>query len=435
MKPSGAPPVYRPTSALPRNSFIQQKASQQTFQSSIGQLPDSNGRQHIKLVAPGGMTAGSVDLSADSGGRFQLSDLRVAEVYRKQGLGGRLVQSALQAARNRGARSVQLEARPSDSSISPGNLHRMYQKFGFRNIAISGRGNPIMEYAIQPRMLSERVATFGAPPIYRPTAPAQARPAVPTMGGSPLVYHPADFSSRGFRQIDVNRRGYPQIGAAVGPVLTGVAQRRGCLQLMQDPQKDPNFKVNYYRSRLHPPPPSTRRIPWLQQSLGALDPNSIFNTLKNPGDLAQAPPEGDARETKRFVPKQDYAITSFFVRKPKENPGGDPQHWAMYFKVEGTKREKWIKVDLIRDEYRVIYHANVIPMNDFSGTDDHHGVNGLTVPRLYQLLSTVARAKGRLTGNKGPDKYNCQDFVLAMLEELKQYQVKPLKQVTYPVGY
>jgi hypothetical protein len=160
----------------------------------------------------------------------------------------------------------------------------MYQKFGFRNIAISGRGNPIMEYAVQPKMQYERGVTSGAPPVYRPTAAAQARPAVPGVGGTSLVYHPADFSSRGSGQIGVNRREYPQLGSPVAPVPVGVARCRGCLQLMEGP--DPgDYPVNFYRNRKPPVeggklPISPQAIPYFSTTLGELNPSSIFGTLR-----------------------------------------------------------------------------------------------------------------------------------------------------------
>ena len=81
-------------------------------------MPNVNGRQQIRVVAVRGAVAGSVDLESVTGGAVRLSNLVVAEPYRKQGLGGRLVDSALQA-RSRGIASIQLEARPHAPIIPP----------------------------------------------------------------------------------------------------------------------------------------------------------------------------------------------------------------------------------------------------------------------------------------------------------------------------
>lgn len=182
--------VHRPVSTAAVASAVQKKARlPQAPHYVIQQTPHMNGRQEIKAVAPGGVVAGSVHLQAGSNGNVRLSNLSIGEHYRGQGLGGRLVHSALQAARSRGVASVQLEARPSDSSISTQSLCHMYQKLGFRNAGLSPRGNQMMECAIQPRMQpgsSTPKLARTAPPIYRPNLTAQAKPSFsphPHFGG------------------------------------------------------------------------------------------------------------------------------------------------------------------------------------------------------------------------------------------------------------
>jgi len=153
--------------------------------------------------------------------------------------------------------------------------------------------------------------------------------------------------------------------------------------------------------------------------LGVLDPASVFGTLR-----------GVTKETK-FAGKSEHTIESFFVRKPSELPNGPAKHWAMFFKLEreGKQAEKWIKVDLIKDEYRVVYHSNIVVASDaVPGFDHWYSVEGLTVPELYQILSTVAKAKGRHRGDK---VYNCQDFVIAMLEQLAGFNLQQQGQTDY----
>jgi hypothetical protein len=193
---------------------------------------------------------------------------------------------------------------------------------------------------------------------------------------------------------------------------------------MMDGQKDAQFPVNFYRNRGANPPPSTKQMPFLPQNLGELNPGSIIGTLRTPGSLARQSQDGSKQETKRFVSEEDYEITTFFIRKPIAL-SSTPAHWAMFFKVDrsGKSAEKWIKVDLISIEYRVIYHTNIAPQPGSEGTDEHYSVKGLKVSLLYQLLSTVAKEKGKHVPMK-QTKYDCQDFADEMLRRLSQYDLK-----------
>ena len=139
------PPVYNPYAGPRPPAFIQQKPSHTAQAYQIQQMPNVNGRQQIRVVAAGGAVAGSVDLESVTGGAVRLSNLVVGEPYRKQGLGGRLVNSALQAARSRGIASVQLEARPHAPSIPPDALTALYSNAGFRPVARTASGSPVME--------------------------------------------------------------------------------------------------------------------------------------------------------------------------------------------------------------------------------------------------------------------------------------------------
>ncbi len=172
--------------------------------------------------------------------------------------------------------------------------------------------------------------------------------------------------------------------------------------------------VEYLRVR------KTKEIDRSVTTLPALDPSRIFETLQKPR------PD---QEGQKFVPQTDYPIESFFVRKPQEKSGGTAQHWEMYFKVERPeKTERWIKIDLLTNRYRVFYNASTVPKPELSGTDFFYSVNRLTVSGLYQLLSTVAAKRGPYSMSP---KYNCQDFVDAMLEELKQCGIQSGKEAPF----
>jgi ribosomal protein S18 acetylase RimI-like enzyme len=140
-----SPSCLQPICIASYPAFTQQKPSHGAQAYQIQQMPNVNGRQQIRVVAAGGAVVGSVDLESVTGGAVRLSNLVVGEPYRKQGLGGRLVNSALQAARSRGIASVQLEARPHAPSIPPDALTSLYSNAGFRPVARTASGSPVME--------------------------------------------------------------------------------------------------------------------------------------------------------------------------------------------------------------------------------------------------------------------------------------------------
>ena len=94
------------------------------------------GTQHV---------AGSVDISSAGGGKIYISNLRVDQQHRRQGVAARLIDAAIATARRQGFRSATLEARPSDNGISPQALVAMYRRHGFKSVGKTGRGSPLME--------------------------------------------------------------------------------------------------------------------------------------------------------------------------------------------------------------------------------------------------------------------------------------------------
>ena len=109
-------------------------------------VPLGHGSQQIRATIQGTpQVAGSVDLSRTGGGRVYISNLRVDQQHRRQGVAARLIDAALSAARRQGFRTASLEARPSDNGISPQALVAMYRRQGFQSVGKSPRGSPLME--------------------------------------------------------------------------------------------------------------------------------------------------------------------------------------------------------------------------------------------------------------------------------------------------
>jgi hypothetical protein len=137
-----------------------------------------------------------------------------------------------------------------------------------------------------------------------------------------------------------------------------------------------------------------------------VEPGTLFGSLR--------------REEKedRLVPKEEHVIRKFSVRKPKVKEG----HWAMYFCVgrEG-KDAKALKVDLIQQGYRIVYQAETVPYQGFSGDVEWYSVDALAVATVYEYLARVANAKG---GYEKLGAYDCQEFVRQMLALLVSHHVE-----------
>lgn len=106
----------------------------------------SGSQQQIRATISGTpQVAGSINLSARSGGKAFVSDLQVDQQHRRRGVAAKLIEAAVSTARRQGFKAVTLEARPSDNGISPQALVAMYRRQGFQSVGKSGRGSPLME--------------------------------------------------------------------------------------------------------------------------------------------------------------------------------------------------------------------------------------------------------------------------------------------------
>ncbi len=102
--------------------------------------------QRIRATISGSpQVAGSVEISRTGGGNAFISNLKVDQQHRRHGVGAKLINAAVSAARRQGFSSARLEARPSDNAISPQALVAMYRRQGFKTVGRSNRGNPLME--------------------------------------------------------------------------------------------------------------------------------------------------------------------------------------------------------------------------------------------------------------------------------------------------
>ena len=109
-------------------------------------VPVAGRGQQIKATIGGTpQVAGSVEISPAGAGKVYISNLRVDQQHRRQGVASRLIDAAVSTARRQGFRSVTLEARPSDNGISSQALVAMYRRQGFKSVGKTGRGSPLME--------------------------------------------------------------------------------------------------------------------------------------------------------------------------------------------------------------------------------------------------------------------------------------------------
>lgn len=109
-------------------------------------IPLGRGSQQIRATIQGTpQVAGSVEISTAGTGRVYISNLKVEQQHRRQGVAAKLIDAAVSTARRQGFRAATLEARPSDNGISPQALVAMYRRQGFKSVGKSGRGSPMME--------------------------------------------------------------------------------------------------------------------------------------------------------------------------------------------------------------------------------------------------------------------------------------------------
>src|SRR5689334_10340182 len=98
----------------------------------------ANGGVRISAIQAA-RSIGSLDLSPNKEGTIELTNLKVAPEFRRQGLATRLMDAAVQRARRDGVARILLEAHPSDRSIQPAALQNAYQKMGFNIVGRSSR--------------------------------------------------------------------------------------------------------------------------------------------------------------------------------------------------------------------------------------------------------------------------------------------------------
>lgn len=102
--------------------------------------------QEIRATLNGSQqVAGSLELTRVAPGKGFISNLVVGQDHRRRGLAVQLIGAAVNTARRQRLKSLTLEARPSDSGISPQALVAMYRRQGFTNVGKSNRGSPMME--------------------------------------------------------------------------------------------------------------------------------------------------------------------------------------------------------------------------------------------------------------------------------------------------
>jgi predicted GNAT family acetyltransferase len=133
--------------ALPQRVTVGSRVASQTPNYRVQTpIPLGRGSQQIRATIHGTpQVAGSVEMSTAGAGKVYISNLRVEQQHRRQGVAAKLIDAAISTARRQGFRAVTLEARPSDNGISPQALVAMYRRQGFRSVGKSGRGSPMME--------------------------------------------------------------------------------------------------------------------------------------------------------------------------------------------------------------------------------------------------------------------------------------------------
>jgi GNAT superfamily N-acetyltransferase len=129
MKPS-PPPRVQPTAAS--SSVV------------VSAPVKSVGGGYRITAGPAGQPVGSVMVHPRNGFMIEVTDLKVEQPYRGQGLGGVLMASALRAGQQMGRSRVVLASQDNGSS----RLTRWYQQMGFAPAGVNSRGYPELEATI-----------------------------------------------------------------------------------------------------------------------------------------------------------------------------------------------------------------------------------------------------------------------------------------------
>jgi len=144
LKPSGAPPVYRPspTQAIKSGPAAVRRSAPAQMSSSL-----RVGSNAYRITAGGGV--GSVMVDERDRRSIEITDLKVNAQYRKQGFGGALMASALR----EGLRMGKTEVFLASQDDGRGSLTRWYSGMGFSQIGRTVQGYPKM-FASIGRLLS-----------------------------------------------------------------------------------------------------------------------------------------------------------------------------------------------------------------------------------------------------------------------------------------
>jgi GNAT superfamily N-acetyltransferase len=119
----------------------------------------------LKGMAQGSpQPAGTVQLRIDPAARTgSIMNLQVAPAHRRQGVATMLVHSAVAQAKLRGVAVLSLDARPSEPGISAAVLVNFYQRFGFRQSAVTPQGSYRMEAHLRGALLRTGAVQRKAP--------------------------------------------------------------------------------------------------------------------------------------------------------------------------------------------------------------------------------------------------------------------------------
>lgn len=104
-------------------------------------------------------------------------------------------------------------------------------------------------------------------------------------------------------------------------------------------------------------------------------------------------------------------------------------HWALYIRVNDGKEERWIMVDLLKENIRVIQGASAVPRDEGKGGVDMWYV---TQSQERQVTAAQVLQKARTMAENGvqywnpppnpevdqPGRYSCQDFAVDMAASL-----------------
>jgi hypothetical protein len=123
---------------------------------------------------------------------------------------------------------------------------------------------------------------------------------------------------------------------------------------------------------------------------------------------------GQARVNPKHPDRRTVAKVRLFKYK-REIAG----HWMLECEVGGGKGVKYAKIDLTKDGYRIYYGVESQKPTTMSDEISFDLEQPTPVRRVYSVFVALAKGKGKWTGTH---LYNCQDFALAMLHELRVQQ-------------